>query len=274
MPTVADAQAIYGDARARLDYSVERANDFTRSVDAWRALDPATLAAAIREDRLSWSLLLLCDPEPSFPRWGFMFGDVIHHVRATLDNVLSAIARAEGAPASGLKTVQFPITLTEAEWAKRRWRVKCLPERVQKVVEAVQPKHRIALGEDPRHDALARLAVLANGDKHRLAITTSSTATQMRHEIKVEFEEDVDDFEPTITLGGVLRNGEELVRWDTAPHRIANVAGTSDIDFELTVTDDEGMTDKVGHIIRGHTDYVEKVAITLLDVWGRELPAA
>lgn len=106
----------------------------------------------------------------------FLVSDVIHNLRAALDNLLWAIIERPGAtPPNDL---QFPMCVGEDEFGGKdsRW-----PKRLRRVPDAVfyaldmlqpyQPRYSVGTGKfldpAPNESPLAFLNVLSNRDKHR-----------------------------------------------------------------------------------------------------------
>jgi hypothetical protein len=104
----------------------------------------------------------------------FLLSDVVHNLRASLDNLLWAIVAARGnVPPENL---QFPMCYREDEFWGKRWlgRLQSVPDAVFYAIEDLQPyKPRYSPGTgsflppQPRHSPLAFLNVLSNRDKHR-----------------------------------------------------------------------------------------------------------
>jgi hypothetical protein len=64
----------------------------------------------VSDDRCTWQLVPTFRSMPDVERWGLLFGEILHHLRAGLDNAVYARASlsAGGVPANP-KKLQFPI---------------------------------------------------------------------------------------------------------------------------------------------------------------------
>lgn len=106
------------------------------------------------------------------PTWaGPVIGDVIHNLRAALDNSVSHIALQNGANSAELGRSQFPIHTYRRDYLVSRpghlagcERIKCLPLGARAIVHKCQPYRT---RNDPELHALRLLQWLSNRDKHR-----------------------------------------------------------------------------------------------------------
>ncbi|GAA5008809.1 hypothetical protein [Streptomyces hyderabadensis] len=107
------------------------------------------------EDRLSWELQLQVSHPPPLADWGFRFGEAINHLRATLNNLIVAIARQSGVTdEKRLKALMFPISGTPKEWKSRQKALACMADWCRDALEEVQPFQRLQRGGTLDEDLL------------------------------------------------------------------------------------------------------------------------
>lgn len=268
MPTQTAIDEVVTEIQARLNHVGIRTNELDAAIKAWTAANPIKLEAVIDPDRLAWRLILTLDPAPPLKTWGFMFGDAIHNLRSLLDNLLVAIARAEGVTGSKLSKIQFPTATTETAWTESRWRIASLPALVRESIESVQPFQRLAESRDPEQDGLFRLSRLNNVDKHRIALQGDLKPETLSHDVAVELEEDPGvDVTPVVHFSGDIVDGATLLHYNSAPYRIAKVKGAARLDAKVLTTDDAGNAVGVLEGLMGYTEYVGQVASLVTSAW-------
>lgn len=106
-------------------------------------------------------------PSPPF-RLSVMIGEVIHHLRSSLDHLVWTLACARHSNPSD--KIGFPICETSIQYERafKNGMIKGLSGRAVAIIESVQPYRR----DVPRRDHLFQLHQLNNTDKHRLLVTT------------------------------------------------------------------------------------------------------
>lgn len=110
---------------------------------------------------------------PALPiRFAVLVGEIIHHLRSSLDRVIWALASRNGKNLS--ERLQFPICDSNAgfEKSKSRGVIKDVGNEAVKIIESVQP-FRQAI---PRDTVLCALARASNIDKHRLLLVVGAIA--------------------------------------------------------------------------------------------------
>lgn len=158
-------------------------------MQAWGGSTPCGARASIAEDRLSWELRLQVPQSPPLADWGFRFGEAVNHLRATLDNLVVAIARQSGVTdEKQLKALMFPICGTLKEWKSRQKALACLPDWCRDALEQLQPFQRPEHGGTLDEDLLLVLRDLDNSTKHHLQVKPDLASQTIRHAPAVEFE--------------------------------------------------------------------------------------
>lgn len=120
---------------------------------------PQWLQDMIGPDRAVCHIYVDADPPPA--RWGVIVSEVLHQLRAALDNLMCALVVHRGNIVT--KSTAFPIAIESDEWknAESMWRGIGADDLA--VLKALQPVHRSDVPED---DLLAILRRLSNYDKH------------------------------------------------------------------------------------------------------------
>lgn len=266
--------AIQTKAERRVDSAVRRANEFSKAVRDWGASNPATLVPSIADDRLSWAAILDFNAEPDLDAWNHTFGEVVHHLRSALNNLLAGIGAAEGLDQKAIGRLQFPTVLDASQWEASRWRVSDLPSRVESAIREIQPFRREPHeGRSASGDPLAILNNLSNQDKHRLELEPSINLATLSHDYQVQFREVPDSgvlqevmnrmvLDPSFTKGAVV------ISHDTSPYHIDRILGRTDWQGHLTLTTDSGQTYRPGQTLTILVPYVLDVIHHILGAWG------
>ncbi|HEX3041960.1 MAG TPA: hypothetical protein VHP56_07735 [Solirubrobacterales bacterium] len=102
--------------------------------------------------------------EPPDPRLGLIVGELGHHLRASLDNLLWQVVLFRGGSPS--RSTQFPIYESRERYLSSRRMLRGISTDDRAAIQAVQPYH---LGPEAAHThPLATIAWLNNIDKHRV----------------------------------------------------------------------------------------------------------
>jgi hypothetical protein len=256
-------------ANARLAHAARRGQELADEIRAWLDAGSVRLPLSIAEDRQSWTLTWEIDPAP-LEVWGFIFGDALHNLRSTLDNLLSFIARKEGITDRGtLRKVQFPIVTSKPDWERDKRHVAMLPESVQMAVELAQPFQLEGTDISPSMDLLALLQEFNNVDKHRLALSSGINPIEFSHEFAVQFEGGGSsvDGPPPIILNPAFESGIVALRWDTSPDRIATVTGKANWKAQVQITDHSGESRGVTDITAQILHYLPRVIDAVVGAW-------
>lgn len=170
--------------RQRVAWAIGIRSDLAASIQDWVVRQPWNLAAKIADDRLSYSVNLEILEKPPVDRWGFMFADSVHNLRAALDNAVLTIARSVGVTDEKvLRRLKFPIAASEEEWDPRL--LRDLPEAWQKMLVGLQP---FKAPTTTPAQTLVTLRDLDNQDKHRIQTMANLLPLTLQHGGSVEFE--------------------------------------------------------------------------------------
>ncbi len=233
-------------------------------MQAWAQEHPFRAETKIADDRLSWSLFLRVDHQPPLDtEWNFAFGEVIHNLRSSLNNMVYDIAVWTGVTdARALRRVQFPICATRIAWQGEKSRVECLPAEYVTAIEAIQPFQRGEAEEDLQGDLLLVLQKLDNQDKHHLQITPHIQPMGIEHDLSMEFETEegaAASVPPYTEVFEVpFRDGELLMRSRTKG-RIAGVHGGMNVAVQVQVVLVGGRQEGITHLLAALCFYTRQV---------------
>lgn len=228
----------------RVEFAIKRGTEFSTEVRKWGDEHPVSLSGEISKDRLSYEIVMNFSEQPSLEDWGRTFNDAIHNLRSVLNNMVAEIAHAEGIPSNQIKSVQFPVALTEKQWRSEKKRIQLLPKDVQSAIEKVQPFKEMP--QSPKQHPLAVLAALSNQDKHRLELTPAIEPLQLAHNTSIEFQEVP---EPTklhevmnrMVIDGRFQDGVTVIKHDTRPYHVNQLIGYHQYHGRVQVVTDENV---------------------------------
>jgi hypothetical protein len=247
----------------RLQRGQQILKDLVGAVHDWSQKSPATLQATIAPDRLSYTVTLDVNAPPPLDDWAYRFGEVVHHLRASLDNLLVHIATQSGVTdPRKLKRIQFPVCATADEWRGSASRVADLPTPVRDAVQQVQPFNRGPTAEDIKGDLLVMLRDLSNRDKHHARVITSLAPLTLNQMAAVEFETeegasasvppDITVTVPSFETGGVLYTHR-------TKGRIAKVGGRLDYHLQVHIDMPDGQSVEIAWILNALALYTDMV---------------
>lgn len=102
------------------------------SIQTWMGSKPAEATIQIADNRLSFIMTLKVNHQPPVDdERNHLFGEAVHHLRASLDNMAVGIAREAGAGERHRKQVAFPISASRDDWKADKSRIKHLPPEFQ-----------------------------------------------------------------------------------------------------------------------------------------------
>ncbi len=106
--------------------------------------------------------------EPDVVRWGLLFGDVVHHMRGTLDHLVYQLAIRESRqdPPPDWKSLTFPIAANEDSWNSQAGRISGLSEPMRTAIQGVQP-YKLHPPHLAKADFIYILRELDDATKHR-----------------------------------------------------------------------------------------------------------
>jgi hypothetical protein len=154
---------------------IERANENINNLAAEiTALTHPNRYIVIRHfDRQAKEMVFWALPQIIPLRLSVLAGEIVHHLRSSLDHVVWALA-CKGRTKPNFR-IQFPICAKREEFirAKKRRIMQGIANSAQAIIESVQPYQKPA----PRDDPLAILDDISITDKHKLLAVVVSVAT-------------------------------------------------------------------------------------------------
>lgn len=121
----------------------------------------------VSDDKLHATLRLSLKREINLDQFGFLFGEVVHQLRAVLDNMVLSIGHAileSGAPE--IKNLSFPICDTEEIWLKGEGKFKRFPANIIGILKHAQPFNGFGDFTSGTGNLLATIRDFDNHDKH------------------------------------------------------------------------------------------------------------
>src|SRR4051812_17351457 len=101
----------------RIDRAEMLGQQLAAAIQAWSQSEPWELVPHIADDRLSWQLVLKVKQSPPLEEWSLLFGEAVHNLRSSLDNMTVNIARSAGvSEPKTLGKIQFPVSSTKQAW--------------------------------------------------------------------------------------------------------------------------------------------------------------
>ena len=153
---------------------MKRAAELESELSHWLGESPVRPELQVDSDRQAWQLVARITAPPPVDEWSIRLGEVVHHLRSGLNNVVYAVASkcAGGVPRSP-HTIQFPIFSNEADFERNAERL--LGEARSQLYDTVRAFQPFGMGEEflapgpalrVQHP-MALLNDLNNADKHR-----------------------------------------------------------------------------------------------------------
>ena len=162
-------------AKLRLDWASAGIDHLEELVDSFLATKPCEVNDSVTREgenaHISYVLDVYCQPPPTIR---FAIGDVIHNLRATLDNLVWGVGQAQVPKADDYLGLAFygSESMFQEEYLPR---INKLPEPIRDWITSIQPY------QGPNHVVLLqRLNDIWNKDKHRaplVVITAGQTGT-------------------------------------------------------------------------------------------------
>jgi hypothetical protein len=162
------------DATVRIRQAMRRAAEFQTAIQHYLAEEPFRPDLQIDDDRRAWQVVLRISKPVPVDDWSILLGEIIHHLRSGLNNVLYNVASkyAGGTPRLP-RSIQFPIFSTETDFDKNADRF--LGEARSELYDIVRAFQPFGGGDDflkpgPGLHMLHPMDLLnelSNDDKHR-----------------------------------------------------------------------------------------------------------
>lgn len=163
----------------RLNRARDRIDDFGRVEAAFLAREPYSTSLKFNSHTREYSLWVHVRERPPV-ELSLILSECVHHMRAALDNSVTAIALRQGAPT---ERSAMPVCLMPEDWCNRatQQRVKGLSAPVLAALQELQPFQRADDGIfGARYHPLYFLDALWNADKHRTIAFTLGSATKVK----------------------------------------------------------------------------------------------
>jgi hypothetical protein len=196
---MAATDEIPGDLMARLDRARELYEALATEERAFTASRP--LRPEPRFDRpTGWNIVTARVVREPPVRLGLLVGEVVHHLRATLDNLVTWVARRNGG--AGGRT-SFPVFSVEGDYRRRRdERLVDIPEPIKFLIDQMQPFHGHERGQ-----RLAAINDLDVDDKHQVLFSAWAMLTHVNVGLG-----DSAESELIMGEGPIVEDGQELYR--------------------------------------------------------------
>jgi hypothetical protein len=190
----------------------------------WAGLRYLELAKAVADflESRPFSAQVEFDPDLNLWQWraqireavpafvGFCLGDIVHNLRATVDNLYSALV--VHAPSNALREGHFPVCIDEKYWLTRERKLRrALPSHAFYIIEQLQPFHHPIA---PERDVLRILHNLWNSDKHE---ATTATGGFSQSQIRVDELKVQGGFQFDFPNTGALEPGAVVARLQCGP---------------------------------------------------------
>lgn len=179
-----------------IDAKIQRASETIQTLDGeigvYLSADPKPyrILKQVEEEGRAYSWLATLEADVPL-RFSVLAGEIVHHLRSSLDHLICALALR---PGNGIGKQGFPVTTSPEEFklAINRGMLKGISSKAVGVVESVQPFH-VATGVDT--SLLKILHELNLADKHRLLVVVASSALIETLELTV------DGIDDTVPIG-------------------------------------------------------------------------
>jgi hypothetical protein len=157
--------------RAKLDRAQELINLLQVDAEHYFEQFPVRLEKEHRNDGLEFSLVAYGDEAPP-ARFAVIAGEIIHHMRSSLDHLVHALVLKNGGKPGRFN--QFPICTTERAFKDscNRRQLDGIPSAAKALVASVQP----FTSPTPDDTILHMVSEFDNTDKHRLLVVVTAMA--------------------------------------------------------------------------------------------------
>jgi hypothetical protein len=236
---IKDIQKIFD----RIDYILERAAKIQAETATVVANTGAVLKPVPGKDKTVAKFVLHLASKPDLDRLGLLFGELIHHLRSTLDNLVAvtALHKMPQMPSKELKRIAFIIAETESEWDKLVGKIKALPKEYIDEIRQVQPFNGFGTFVGRTDSLLVLLRDLDNQDKHHLQLLPSLNQLSGAIELSMSFEDSAAAdraLPPRTTLRDIkFEDGANLFDIEVN-EPIKDIRGIYNVEAELIVESD------------------------------------
>ncbi|MBI2984948.1 MAG: hypothetical protein HYY50_04995 [Candidatus Kerfeldbacteria bacterium] len=238
---------------ARNLWANKRRKELEATISYFFEKKPIELVGEIATDRLSWQLQLRLKEQPPLDDWGFMFSEVVHHLRASLDNAVFAIAVGlKSLTEKEKRDLTFPIVEDKGNWPLAQKRISCLPSEYVSAIELLQPFNHPNRNDKNTIDALSLLRDLNDLDKHRIHFTPGNKLNldNIQNMMEFETEQDAkDDGAPEVSFyEPEFKNGHTILNQRTK-HRIQKIRGRVEFNASAQILLPSGETASVSQVL-------------------------
>ena len=191
---------------AKIQRAEESIGNLNREITAFLSGDPPPykIVREHQDNGLKYAFMAYAEPVPL--RFSVLAGEIVHHLRSSLDHLIYAlIVKGGGTPTNNN---QFPIYLTPEEFdrACNSGLIKGIPRSAKKLIRSVQPY----TSPTPEYTILYVVHQYDILDKHRLLVVTCTVA-EIGHQIIIGPDETVAD-QPTSVLPNIVGLGDPVPR--------------------------------------------------------------
>jgi hypothetical protein len=227
----------------RVDHVVAGIAELRTAFVSEVARSGAVLKPEPGKDRSVAKFVLRMDKELNLDRLGLPFGELIHHLRSALDNlvVATALHLLPHLPENDLKPLSFIIATTEAEWNASKGKLKSLPSAYIDEIRRMQPFNGFGTFKDRSENLLVLLRDLDNSDKHYLQAAPSTNQLSGALDFSLEFQDDAAAERagpPRITIRDTrFESGANIFDVEVS-EPIKDITGKYNVEAELIVEND------------------------------------
>ena len=175
----------------RIDYALEGIAKFQTAIVTEVAASGAILKPEPGRDGNVARFILHIKKKPNLDKLGLSFGELIHHLRSALDNLIvtTGLYLQPNLSQKELKHLSFIIAATESEWNSSKNNVKVLPQAYIDEIKRVQPFNGFGTLKDRLDNLLVLMRDLDNKDKHHFQIVPSTNQLSGGLDFSLEFED-------------------------------------------------------------------------------------
>jgi hypothetical protein len=180
------------DIFGRIDYATERIGRIRPAFIAEVAACGALVQPHAANDKRTAHFVLHLHKKPDLSRVGFEFGEIVHHLRSILDNLIVSIAlhTNRAVSRSELKQLSFTIASTEKDWNHSQNNLRALPQAYIDTLKKLQPFNGFGTFKDREDNLLVVLRDLDNHDKHYLQVLPNMNQLTGSLDFSLEFEDE------------------------------------------------------------------------------------
>jgi hypothetical protein len=156
-------------------------------IETYRATVQVFSTCTIAPDRDGYLLRSTLEPAPP-AGWKFTVSEIVHHLRAALDNAAWHLANLSGPPADP-QAIAFPIIDDEHRWARAAsTRLAGVAPEAIDLIRTAQP---FADTSPSAYSWLGLLQHLSNLDKHNELLRVNLFTPDARHRVEIEYRDNI-----------------------------------------------------------------------------------